>query len=291
VSFAVEILTLTLTRGSLYAVVGLGFALVFGAGRVLNLFHGSFFLLGAYAAFVLTSITDARGYAGKTLLLMVVAALIVAVIGYVYYRLLLRPFHGNQLRMMVAGMAANLVVAEAVRALYGARAASVPSVIPGSLMIGSVAVLWQEALLVLAALLATGSLLWFLSHSQTGLAIRAVAQDPEAAELIGIVPVHALGSSVAVAALLAGLAGALAAPARVIGPDMWTFALLVSFAVVVVGGVGSLVGTLVVSYVLAAVEIVTGVLLNTAAAETVALAAIVVFLLIRPRGFFDVSAR
>lgn len=284
-------MVLTVTRGSLYAFVALGFALVFGTGRILNLFHGSFFLLGAYGAFLLSSIARPNGNAAKTTLLLVLAGFLVAGIGYGYYRLLLRPFHGDQLRMMVVGMAANLVVAEAVRSLYGTRAASVPSVMPGSVTIGPVAILWQEALLALTAVAAIGGLAWFLSRSQAGMAIRAVAQDPEAAELIGIVPIRVLGSTVAVAALLAGLAGALAAPTRVIGPDMWTFALLVSFAVVVVGGVGSLAGTIVVSYALAAIEIVTGIVLSTAAAETVALAAIIVFLLVRPRGFFDVASR
>jgi len=286
-----EILILTLTRGSLYAFVALGFALVFGAGRVLNLFHGSFFLLGAYAAFFLTSFTGAQGHPIEVLVLTIVAGLIVAMTGYVYYRLLLRPFQGRQLQMMVLGMAANLVVADAARAFYGTRAATVPSIIGGSFTVGSVAVLWQEALLVPAALVTMGTLYLFLSRSQAGLAIQAVAQDPEAAELVGIVPVQALGYTVAVAAFLAGLAGALAAPTRVVGPDMWSFALLVSFAVVVVGGVGSLAGTLIVSYALAAVEIITGLLVNTAAAEAIALAAIVLFLLIRPRGFFDAAAR
>lgn len=285
-----DILLFTLTRGSLYAFVALGFALVFGAGRVLNLFHGSFFLLGAYAAFFLTSVAGAQK-GGMVLVMTLVAAVLVAAVGYIYYRLLLRPFRGKPLQMMVLGMAANLVVADAAKAFYGTRAAAVPSIIAGSFTIGSVALLWQEALLVPAALITMGALSLFLSRSQAGLAIQAVAQDPEAAELVGIVPVRALGYAVGVAAFLAGLAGALAAPTRVVGPDMWSFALLVSFAVVVVGGVGSLFGTLIVSYALAAVEIVTGVLLNTAAAEAVALAAIVLFLLIRPRGFFDAATR
>jgi branched-chain amino acid transport system permease protein len=286
-----EILLLTLTRGSLYAFVAVGFALVFGAGRVLNLFHGSFFLLGAYVAFFLCSATGAQGHPWLTLGLSVASGLVVAVIGYVYYRLLLRPFQRHPLRMMVLGMAANLALADGARALYGTRGALVPSVVTGSLAVGSAAVLWQELLFVPAALLTVGALYFFLSRSQAGLAIQAVAQDPEAAELVGILPVHVLGQTVAVAAFLAGLAGALAAPARVVAPDMWSFALLVSFAVVVVGGVGSLTGTLIVSYLLAAVEIVTSLVVSTAAAEAVALVAIMLFLLIRPRGFFDVSSR
>jgi branched-chain amino acid transport system permease protein len=286
-----EIVILTLTRGSLYAFVALGFALVFGAGRVLNLFHGSFFLLGAYGAFFLCSSATCEGRPWMTLGLSVVSGLIVAGVGYVYYRFLLRPFRTNSLRLMVIGMAANLVVADAVRTFYGTRGALVPSIIAGSFSIGSVRVLWQESLLVPAALLSVGLLYVFLSRSQAGLAIQAVAQDPGAAELVGILPATVLGHTVAVAAFLAGFAGALAAPTRVVGPDMWSFALMVSFAVVVMGGVGSLAGTVIVSYVLAAVEIITSIVISTAAAEAVALAAIALFLVIRPRGFFDVAAR
>ena len=286
-----EILTLTLARGSLYAFIALGFALVFGAGRVLNLFHGSFFLLGAYSAFFLCSATGAQGNPWLTLGVSLLSGVLVAGIGDLYYRLLLRPFQASRLRTMVLGLAANFVVADAMRTFYGVRGALVPSIVPGSFPIGAVAVLWQEALLVPAALLASGALYLFLSRSQKGLAIQAVAQDPRAAELVGIVPIHVLGSTVAVAAFLAGLAGALAAPTRVVAPDMWSFALLVSFAVVVIGGVGSVAGTLIVSYLLAALEIMTSLLVSSAAAQAVALAVIVVFLLIRPRGFFDVSTR
>ena len=186
-NLALEVLALALTRGSLYAFVALGFALVFGAGRVLNLFHGSFFLLGAYGAFFLCSAARAEGQPWLSLGLSVASGVFVAAIGYVYYRLLLRPFRTNALRLMVLGMAANLVVADAMRTFYGTRGALVPSIVMGSFSIGSVRVLWQEALMVPAALLAVGGLYLFLFRSQAGLAIQAVAQDAGAAELVGSV--------------------------------------------------------------------------------------------------------
>lgn len=142
-----------------------------------------------------------------------------------------------------------------------------------------------------AALLAAAILHFFLSRSRVGLSIQAVAQDPGAAEMVGILPVYVLGFTVAVAAFLAGIAGALAAPTRVVAPDMWSFALLVSFAVVVIGGAGSIAGTLLVSYSLAAVEIITSIVVSSAAAQAVALMAIIAFLLIRPRGFFEHATR
>jgi branched-chain amino acid transport system permease protein len=93
-----------------------------------------------------------------------------------------------------------------------------------------------------------------------------------------------LGTTVALAALLAGLAGALAAPVRVVTPDIWTFALLKSFTVVILGGIGSLRGTLLTAYALGAVEIAGVSLFGEAQAEFLAVLFALAALVVRPRG-------
>ncbi|HVT60404.1 MAG TPA: branched-chain amino acid ABC transporter permease [Thermoanaerobaculia bacterium] len=277
-------LVLTLARGSLYALIAIGFALVFGAGRVLNLFHGGFFLAGAYLAFFLSKLgVPLHGAPGRALLTLLAAAA-VGVIGYAYFWAVVRRYAGRPIQMMVIGVVCNLLAAQLFRATYGTQAAYVEPIVAGTLRIGAARVLWQEALVLIAALVLFPSLWWLLRHTRRGAAIRAVAQDIKGARLVGIRPESVLGTTVAVSALLAGMAGALAAPVRVVVPELWTFALLKSFTIVIVGGIGSLGGALATAYALGAVEIFGGALFGEAEAEFIAVLLALVALAARPRG-------
>jgi branched-chain amino acid transport system permease protein len=279
-----DLLVLTLARGSLYALIAVGFALVFGAGRVLNLFHGGFFLLGAYLAFVYSGI--AMPFEGPLRLVVVtgLSALTVGLLGYAYFWGFLRRYLDRPIRLMVVGVVANLFTAQLFSLEYGTRAAYVEPIVPGTLRIGSALILRQEILIAAVALAVFPVLGWMLFRTRTGSAIRAVAQDPRGARLVGILPDQVLGTTVAVAAVLAALAGALSAPVRVVSPDLWTFALLKSFTIVILGGIGSLRGTLITSFALALVEIAGASLVGEAGAELIAVLIAVTVLALRPRG-------
>ena len=277
-----EVSILTLARGSLYALIAVGFALVFGAGRVLNLFHGGFFLLGAYLAFLFSRM-QAPLTAGP-ILATLLAAVSVGLLGYAYFWGFLRRYTRRPIQLMVVGVVANLLLAQVLRAGYGTQAASVVPIVAGTVRIGHAQVLWQEILIAVVALVLFPGLGWLLRNTRTGGAIRAVAQDPRGARLVGISPDQVLGTTVAVAAVLAGLAGALDAPVRVVSPDLWTFALLKSFTIVILGGIGSLTGTLVMSYALGAVEVLGTSFFGEAGAEFLAVLIAVVALALRPRG-------
>jgi len=202
-----ELLVLTLTRGSLYALIAVGFALVFGTGRILNLFHGGFFLLGAYAAFFLSRLPPLPlGGAWRQVLLTLLAAGAVGVFGFAYYWGFLRRYLSRPVHLMVIGLASNLLIALLFRAFYGTRAAYVPPIVPGIVRIGSIQVLGQEWVIVLAAAVLFPALSWVLRHTRIGGAIRAVAEDPKGASLVGIRPDSVLGTTVALAAAYPNLA-------------------------------------------------------------------------------------
>lgn len=280
----IDLLLLTLARGGLYALIAVGFALVFGAGRVLNLFHGGFFLLGAYLAFLYSGLS--LPFEGPLRLAVVtgLSALTVGMLGYAYFWGFLRRYLDRPIRLMVVGMVANLFTAQLFSLGYGTRAAYVEPIVPGTLRIGSALILRQEILIAAVALAVFPMLGWMLFRTQTGSAVRAVAQDSRGARLVGILPNHVLGTTVAMAAVLAALAGALSAPIRVVSPDLWTFALLKSFTIVILGGIGSLRGTLITSFALALVEIAGASLVGEAGAELIAVLIAVIALTLRPRG-------
>jgi branched-chain amino acid transport system permease protein len=279
-----ELLALCIARGSLYALIAVGFALVFGAGRVLNLFHGSFFLLGAYGAHVI----GASGLTGSGVVERLLANLLVAggvgLFGLIYHYLVLRPSAGSWLRLVTTGLAANLLVAEVFRAYYGTRSASVQPIVAGTVQIGPVNVLAQEVVVAVVAAILLAALGWVLTRTLWGAAVRAVAQDPLGARLMGINPAVTLALTVTLAGALAGLAGALAAPTRIVRPDMWSFALLKALTVVIVGGIGSVRGTCIAAYGLGAIEVIATAWLGETAAELGGVLIAVAALTIRPRG-------
>ena len=285
-----ELLVLTLARGSLYALIAVGFALVFGAGRVLNLFHGGFFLLGAYLAFFYSGLSVSLEGVPRMVTVTLLSASTVGAIGYLYFWAFLRRYLGKQIPLMVVGMVANLLTAQLFSAGYGTQAAYVAPILPGTIRVGSAQVLRQEILIVFVALVLFPVLGWLLRHTSMGSAIQAVAQDVRGARLVGIQPEQVLGMTVALAAVLAGLAGALAAPVRVVSPDLWLFALLKSFTIVILGGIGSLRGALITSYTLGAVEVPGISLVGEAWAELIAVAIAVIALAFRPRGVVDEHA-
>ena len=279
-----ELVILSVSRGALYALIAVGFALVFGAGRLLNLFHGSFFLLGAYGAYVLSaSGVLGTGLSGRLLGPCLVATA-VGVIALGYHQLVLHPNASSWLRLVTIGLASNLVVAETFRAMYGTRSASVPPSIVGTIEWGSVSLQAQELLIIAAAVALLGGLGWLLTRTMWGRAIRAVAQDAKGARLVGIDPTVVLASTVALSGFLAGLAGALAAPLRIVRPDMWSFALLKALTVVIVGGSGSLAGTCLAAFGLGFVEVFTTAWLGETAAELGGVLIAVAVLTARPRG-------
>lgn len=279
-----EVLALCASRGSLYALISVGFALALGSGGVLNLFHGSFFLIGAYGAYL----AAAANLAGESPVTRFLATLLVgAAVGALalcYHRAILRPAAGSWLRLVTVGMAANLLVSEGFRAYFGTRSASVPPIVDGTTRVGALNVPTQELFIVLVAATILSALGWVLTRTSWGLSIRAVAQDPVGARLVGINPTLTLAITVALSGLLAGLAGALAAPTRIVRPDMWSFALLKALTVVIVGGIGSLRGTTLAAFGLGALEVTTTAFVGETAAELSGVLVAVAVLSLRPRG-------
>jgi len=214
-------------------------------------------------------------------------AVVAAGVGLValgYYYLVLRPSAASWLRLVTTGLAANLLVAEVFRAYYGTRSAYVPPIVAGTLRIGSVNVLAQEVVVAVVAAMLLAALGWVLTRSMWGAALRAVAQDAVGARLVGINSAVTLAITVTLSGALAGLAGALAAPTRIVRPDMWSFALLKALTVVIVGGIGSLRGTCLAAYGLGAIEVITTAWVGETAAELGGVLIAVAVLTLRPRG-------
>jgi branched-chain amino acid transport system permease protein len=273
-----EIVLFSAVRASAYLVLSLGFALVFGCGRVLNLSHGAFFLLGAYLAALLGGLPIGVGgaYLG--------AVVLTGLAGLAFFHLALGRVSGSPERAMVICLAANLVFTEALRVGFGSSAVLVPALVGGSVTVAGASVATQSLLAVpvgIALLAATGGVVY---RTRWGRAFRAVAQDAVGARLMGVRPRRVMGWTFAVGAALAACAACLLAPLTVITPWGWVGPLLKSFAVVVLAGPERLLRLAGAAALLATVEVIASTLVSEGTAELVSLLVILAVLAFGRRG-------
>lgn len=225
------------------ALVALGFSLVYGVGGIVNLAHGSFFMIGAYAAYASTE-------AGAPLALAALVGVLSAMLaGVLLERLVIAPIRHQEVAVLIATLAVAILVESVVRFFYGGLERQLDGFVGGNVSIFGVGLQQTRLLAGGVALAAVVAVLLVLSKSPAGRMVRAVAQDEEAAVLIGVRPERVTLYVLAIGAGLAGLAGVLTAPYGVLTPTMWLLPLTQAFAIVILGGLGSIQGTVLASVV------------------------------------------
>jgi branched-chain amino acid transport system permease protein len=283
-----ELLVLALLRAGNYVLIAVGFALVFGSLRILNLMHGSFVMLGAYGTyFFVASLTRGSGEVPSTTIAtegFLLAVLATSVIGWAFFKALQVTRRTDPRQVLAIAVAGNLFVAQVLQYFYGAEGLNVPPILRGSTSFAGVVLSANDLLIPPVALAAVLGLWLWLGYTRSGRALRAVADDLQAAKLVGVGADQALAGAVGIAALLASLAGGLTAPAQTLSPNMWVHPLLISFAVVVFGGRGSTWGAVGSAAFLGVAETMTSWFWSEAAAQYVALLAIVAGLVVAPKG-------
>jgi len=279
-----DILIIGLVRGALYSLIAVGFVLIFSVGGILNLAHGTYYMLGAYFTFIFYHQVFHSGASGTLISSMALAvAAVLAVAGMVYY-LLLRRKIDSLIYTMVMTLALALFVGEIMSLLFGVSGTSVPSLIEGHLSISGVRIINQQLLILpIAALILPG--LWlFLKRTRMGQSIDAVSQHRMGALLMGVDVDKATLVTSGLSAGLAALAGALIAPVSSVVPEMWLFPLIKAFAIAILGGMGSLPGSIIASFVLGYAETFTSFLIEEQLTEMISLAVIVLVLIFKPSG-------
>jgi len=281
-----SILVTGLVNGSVYALLALGFSLVFGVARIVNIAHGAFYMIAAYLVYVLL---DAGGVGVSVA--VPAAVLGTVAIGLISYWVAIEPVREHESAVLITTIALALVFQEALLGIFGGHYLANPSWVDGIFPILGVDVTYQQILtlaVVAAALAATWAV---LDHTRLGLAIRATANDRVTANLVGMNVRRVEMATLALSAGLAGIAGAVVAPLRVVDPLMWQAPLVTILAVVVVGGLGSLKGSIIGAFLIGYVEAATVFLVPSGSfiKGAVALTVMVTVLLVRPEGLFGVA--
>ncbi len=286
-----EILVIGAVRGALYSLIAVGFVLVFSVGGILNLAHGTYYMLGAYFTYIFYALVFGQGGLGILILSTILSVLAVSIIAVIVYYILLRPHIESLVYVMVMTLALALFVSEIMSLLFGVSGTSVPSIMDGSVSVGGIRVINQQLILIpIAALILLG--LWvFLKRTKMGQGIDAVAQERTGAVLMGVSVETATLITSALSAGLAALAGALIAPVSSVVPEMWLFPLIKAFAIAILGGIGSLVGSVIASFVIGYAEVAGSFIVSEQLTEMVALVVIILVLLFKPSGIMGYKLR
>jgi branched-chain amino acid transport system permease protein len=271
-----------IVQGMIYALVAAGLTLIFGMLDIPNFAHGAFYAIGAYVAFTVVSLT------GNFWLAVAIVPLTVAVLGLVVdafaMRRLARAGHVYQI-LFTLGLV--LIVQEAIVLIWGANPTSVgvPASLDGGLPLGAFSFPYYRLFLVAASALVIAAVWLGLERTKYGAIIRAGIDDPEMVDAIGIDVQRLFTLVFAIGVGLAGLAGALILPIRGGQPGMGNELMATSFAVVVIGGLGSYLGAVAGGLFVGLTQAVMTIV-YPAAAEVAIFAAMAVVILIRPQGLF-----
>ena len=280
-----EFLVQGVILGGLYALFAVGLSLIFGVLDVINVAHGEFFAVGGYlvfAAVVLLKLSPVVGILG--------AAAGAFALGLAVYPLLLAPLKRRLGRRpqgplyLVLTLGLSTFMQNSLLAVAGGDYLQVPPHVRGILDLSFTAVSHQRLLVLGTAAALLGGLFAFFKLHRQGLAVRAVSQNPDAAQAMGINLPRIFSLSLALGVGLAGVGGALIAPQFNVYPAVGLPLTIKAFAITILGGMGNLVGALVASLVLGVAESLAVMVIPSQWQNLIAFAVMIAVLLVRPQG-------
>ena len=269
-----------LMTSSFYALIAVGLSLVFGVMHIVNFAHGEFYMLGAYAVWVLFAKTGWPFFAAVG-----TGIVIVGLLGLLSERLVFRYAHGNVLSGFIMSVGLVFILQVAVVKIWGlGKMKPVPAAYPQVLDVWGVTTSWQRFIVIPATLLLLGALWFFLDRFRIGRALRAAAMNPQAAALQGISPRKCAKVAMLLGSAMAGAAGALMAPIMSVHPYMGHNVVWTAFVVVIVGGPGNIKGSILAALLFGFLNTVISTLLDSTIANLVSALVMLILLAIKPEG-------
>ena len=276
-------LLLGLVNGSFYAILSLGLAVIFGLLNVINFAHGALFMMGAIVTWMAMNYFEVNYW-----VMLIVAPLIVGVFGVLIERLLLRWIYKlDHLYGLLLTLGLTLLIEGAFRSVYGVSGLSydTPELLTGATDMGFMMLPNYRAWVVVASLTICFATWFVIEKTRLGAYLRAGTENPRLVEAFGVNVPLMITLTYAFGCALAAFAGVLAAPVIQVSPLMGQNLIIVVFAVVVIGGMGSIMGAILTGLGLGIIEGLTKVFYPEAS-STVVFVIMAIVLLIRPAGLF-----
>jgi branched-chain amino acid transport system permease protein len=271
--------------GLIIALIALGLSLIFGVMGIVNMAHGDIYMAGAVIALALFS------YIGNFWIGLLIVPLIIAVFAIPVERFILRPYEGHHSVTMIATTGISFIIQQLVLAVYGGVPQKMMNPWPVSFNLFGVAYEGYRLLIAAISIMILAAVWIFLYKTSYGILIRASIQDRDMASAMGIDANKVLITTFVIGSVLAAIGGVLAAPVTQVFYLMGNDVVLLAFIVVIIGGLGSLGGTLVAALGLSSLEGVMSAVMSPIQSKAAILVVMVIILMIRPKGLFGEGGR
>ncbi|EMA19155.1 MULTISPECIES: branched-chain amino acid ABC transporter permease [Haloarcula] len=272
---------------AVYALIAIGFTMVFGVGGVLNLAHGALIMAGAYTYLSLVSDSILASVTLHPIVAFPLTIVIVGLISYGLYVVLVRTIEENVVITFLATIVVAIAFTELVTLVFHAQPYQY-SVVPGVLQVQALGtrILYVELAAFVASWGAMGLLWYYVTKTDSGRSIRATSMSERGAMLTGVDVSGVRARTWLVAGGLAGIAGVFLGGIGAAEPTMWLEPLALAFIIVVVGGIGSIKGSVAAAYIVGYLQTATGQFLGQSVRGIMSLVVLVVVLLVLPQGLY-----
>lgn len=275
-----------LSMGTQYALISIGFTLIFGILGVINFAHGGFYILGGYFAY---SLTHAAGLPYP--LAVVLATVGAGVVGYFVEVLIVDKYVNDHLATMLLTIGVYQIATTGIIQVYGPEPAEFRFPVSGSLRTAYFYIPWANLIVFAVCAAAIAGMYTLIFRTRYGIALRAMADDRAVATAQGIYPARMFPLAFGLSTALAGLTGALVTPILALEPHGGEAVLTKAFIVVILGGLGSITGAVVASVIVAMVEAYSSVYLGGSKGALALFVLVLLILVVRPSGLFGREAR
>jgi branched-chain amino acid transport system permease protein len=263
----------------LYALIAVGFTMIFSVGRVLNLAYGVYIMLGGYVYYVAVQILSLPKFPSFLL-----AGLAGIVFGVLTYLVLVKRFEKDPIAVEISTLILAVVMQAVIVLIFSTAPRSMWPLIPGRFEVFGVSILKNILFATAVSWVVLGSLMVFIHKTHIGRAIRAVSMDAKGAAVSGIDPHRINLVTWALSGVLGAIAGVFFATYTQLDPGMWVFPLITAVAVVIVGGIGSIIGSLIAAHIIGFMEVATTTWISADLRGVFTMALIIVVLIVAPKG-------
>lgn len=274
-----------LSLGSVYAIIALGYTMVYGISKMLNFAHGDIIMIGGYVSFVLTMYVGMNGWVA-----LLVAMVVCTLLGILIERLAYRPLRGTgSLAVLITAIGVSYFLQNSALLIWGANPRVFPSLFEGINTIhaagGKLTIAPVSLFTILANILIMIVLTLFVNRTKAGKAMRAVSEDNGAAQLMGINVNQSISLTFAIGSGLAAVAGVLMCSAYpVLMPTTGAMPGIKAFTAAVFGGIGSIPGAMIGGLILGVIEILSRAYISTELSDAIVFACLIIVLLVKPTG-------
>jgi branched-chain amino acid transport system permease protein len=276
-----EIAIQGLLLSGLYALIAVGFTLIFSVGRILNLAYGSYIMIAGYVYFYFSQMLGLPPVAG-----LLLSGILGSCMGLIKYNLIVKPLKGDHIAVEISTLILAIILQSVVILWFGDSAKILLPIIPGVIHIGNATVTFNVLAATIASWLILIGLYLFIRKTHIGRAMMAVSMDAKGASISGVDIDKINMITWGISGFLGAIAGVFFASYTQLSPAMWVAPLIIAIAIVIVGGIGSIIGTLVVAHIIGFMEIISVAWISPQLRGVFTMLLVILVLVIRPKGLF-----